>query len=95
MSIYKQLIPQTQPVQNVASFSCGHSCVVAVDDWGELFSLGNNEFGQLALEGELHSKAFKKCSSQSIGKVKTVNCLQDTTFILTQENEIYICGRIS
>jgi len=49
--IFKQSKPQSQPSQNIIKFSCGNSCVIAIDDRGDCFGFGSNELGQLGIEG--------------------------------------------
>jgi alpha-tubulin suppressor-like RCC1 family protein len=66
-NLFKQAQPQLQPAQNIYSISCGNSHVVAIDTYGDAFVIGSNEFGQLGLEGERHTKAFKKINSRFIG----------------------------
>lgn len=40
--IYKQAKPHMQPAQNIIDFSCGSSSILAIDDRGDVFCLGNN-----------------------------------------------------
>ena len=93
--ILKQAKPTAQPGQKITNISCGNNHVTAVDAYGDLFVLGSNEFGQLGLEGELHAKTFKKLSSVWIGPVRKAFCLADTTFMVTRDEEVFFCGRIS
>ncbi len=57
--------------------------------------MGSNQYGQLGFEGELHAKTFKKLNSVWLGPVRKVICLGDATFIITRDEELFFCGRIS
>lgn len=57
--------------------------------------LGSNESGQLGLEGEMHSKTFKKFNNNMIGPLRKVFCILDASFFVTKEEELYIVGKIS
>lgn len=47
--------------------------------------MGSNQFGQLALEGELHAKSFKKLSSVWLGPMRKAICIADMTFLITRD----------
>lgn len=94
-NIFKQPKPSVMPGQNIKYFSCGNSHVAAVDAYGDLFMLGSNEFGQLGVEGELHLKGFKKLNNVWLGPIRKAICLADSTFIITRDEELFFCGRIS
>ena len=91
----KQAKPTVQPGQNIKSISCGNNHVTAVDNYGDLFVLGSNEYGQLGLEGELHAKTFKKLNNVWLGPVRKTFCIADTTFMVTRDEETFFCGKIS
>ncbi len=78
--IYKQGQPHMQQSTNIVNYSCGNSCIVCVDSYGDVFALGNNEWNQLHLKGEYFTKTFKKIPDQILGKIKRVFCIGDCTF---------------
>lgn len=85
-----------QQSANIVEFSCGNSCIVCVDKNGEVFGLGNNEFGQLVLPGEFFSKTFKKIPiNNTIGNVKKAICIGDCTFYVSEDDEVFFAGRFS
>ena len=83
--IYKQTQPHMQQSTNIVNYSCGNSCIVCVDSYGDAFAMGNNEFNQIFLKGEYFSKTFKKIPDQILGKIKRVFCIGDCTFFENQD----------
>ena len=94
-NIYKQQQPSPQPGQNIVEISCGHSHIVSVDAYGDVFVLGSNEFGQLGLEGELHARTFKKLNNMWFGALRKAVCIADASFFISRDEELFFCGRIS
>ena len=60
-----------------------------------MFVLGSNEVGQLGLDGEFHAKAFKRLCQPFLGPVRASFCINDSTFLVNREEEVFFCGRIS
>ena len=83
--IIKQQQPYLQPAQNIVGISCGLNHLVAIDRYGDSFVFGSNEHGQLGLEGEMHSKTFKKFNSSITGPLRKAYCILDSTFLVTRE----------
>lgn len=71
---------------NIVNYSCGNSCILCVDSYGDAFALGNNEFNQAFLKGEYFSKTFKKIPDNILGKVKKVFCIGDCTFFVNSDD---------
>lgn len=94
-TLYKQAQPYQQPIGNISSIACGWSHAVAVDSYGDVFVMGSNEAGQLGLQGELHSKQFKRLQHAYLGPARTVFCVNDATFLVNRDEEVLFCGRIS
>ena len=84
-----------QQSTNIVSFSCGNSCIICVDSYGEAYALGNNEYSQIYLKGEYFSKTFKKIPDTILGKVKRVVGIADCTFFVNCDDEVYFIGRYS
>lgn len=74
-----------QPAQNIKSFSCGNTNIIAIDENGDIFCFGSNDNGQLGLQGEFQSKIFKKLNDNSLGKAQKVVCLNDATFFINTD----------
>ena len=94
-AIYSQSKPQMQDSKNIVKFSCGNSHTVALDSDGYAYALGNNDMGQLGLEGERITKSFKKVNNNMIFGIQKVYCLQDCTFFVNEECEVFFCGKYS
>ena len=68
---------------------------MALDSEGYAYALGNNDFGQLGLGGDRFSKVFKKVNNNMLMDLKKVFCIQDCTFFINEECEVFFCGKHS
>lgn len=76
-------------------FSCGNSHTIAIDSEGISYALGNNDVGQLGISGERFTKLFKKINNCMIGEVGKIFCINDATFFINSDQEVFYCGKYS
>lgn len=93
--IYTQNKPQLQDSKNIVNFSCGSSHTVAVDSHSYAFSLGSNDQFQLGIPSQKLCKSFKKIDNNMIGDIKKVFCINDCTFLVNTDMEVFFCGKYS
>ena len=85
---------EVKNVGTVVEFSCGVSHLVLVNKEKQVFGVGSGELGQLG-GSEDSKKEFSKMDTSRIGLVHRVFCLLDCTFLLTEDEELFFCGRYS
>ena len=86
------LIPQKikEDIPPVVSVSCGYSHTLIITNDSNLWSTGNNKFGQLCLGKEINqSSTFQKTSFSNILKISSGRCY---SLIQNDKGEIFSCG---
>lgn len=68
----------------------GRAHLVAVDEAGNIYTSGENSFGQLGRNEKTPFGAPQKINFQS--KVKFVAAVQDLTYLVTEDNRVYVAG---
>lgn len=86
-------LPTDEPIVEVA---CGRSHSLLKNKAGEIFSLGNNSFGQcgrpiVEKEDYFASKKVHKIDSLP-NDIKQITCGQDHSLFLSNTGELYSCG---
>lgn len=87
------LLPSKAPIVKV---SCGRSHSLLMNRDGDIFSLGNNSFGQCARpivedENYFGSKTVTKMESLP-SNIEQILCGQDHSFFLTEDGKLFACG---
>ena len=93
--IYNQPKPILQDSKNIVNFSCGNGYILAVNSDGEASALGSNDLFQLGIPAEKLTKTFKKIDTKMLGDIQKCFCVNDCTFLVNTDNEVYFCGRYS
>ena len=88
INLYDNLNSSTVP--NVKDFSMGKNHVCYIDASNNLYSKGDNTYGQLGISNFDSKQTFTKVSS--VGDVKEVICDEFNTAILTNGGNVYVCG---
>jgi hypothetical protein len=57
----------------------------------ELYACGNNEWGQLGLGDNMSQNTYTQIGNY-LGKITNISCGENSTFILNDKNELYVCG---
>ena len=95
VSIYSQAKPNMQESKNIVDFSCGSHHTIAVDSSGEAYALGSNDSFQLGMPTERLAKNFRKIDNNMIGEVTKPFCINECTFLVNSDCEVFFCGRHS
>ncbi|KAL9643511.1 hypothetical protein ABK040_010125 [Willaertia magna] len=74
---------------NVKDFKVGRGHLIILDDLGDIYGRGNNEYGQLGIPLTYCSNLMK---IELPFKVIQIKCFAYGTLILSDENELYCCG---
>jgi alpha-tubulin suppressor-like RCC1 family protein len=74
---------------NVLSVTCGARHTIIITKNNELYSCGDNDYGQLGLGDNNNRNIFTKVD---IPNVLSVACGSNHTMIITKNNELYACG---
>lgn len=82
----KQL-PGLPPINNIA---CGDFSIILVDDEGNLWGCGKNDFGQLGMGHK--NKVELPTQIPNITNVSQVVCGDDHSVALTNQGDIFACG---
>ena len=93
--IYYQPKPQLQDSKNIINFACGSSHTIAVDSAGDAYALGSNDQFQLGIPSEKLCKSFKKIDNNMVGDIRKVFCINDCTFVVNSDMEVFFCGKHS
>ncbi|KAG5418397.1 ATS1 [Candida metapsilosis] len=73
--------------------ACGGNHTLILFDNGEVFSCGDNEFGQAGHSEDVSSVPVFTRIPPVQGKIIDISCGWDYSFLLTDRNELYVCGR--
>uniref|UniRef100_A0A1B0GKG8 RCC1-like domain-containing protein n=1 Tax=Lutzomyia longipalpis TaxID=7200 RepID=A0A1B0GKG8_LUTLO len=91
-------LPKKSPEEKlkVKSIAAGRAHTILITDGGEIFSMGNNSYGQLGreiVEGEdyMRSHIVHRFTLPN-ELVASVCCGQDHTMFLTESGRVYTCG---
>ena len=76
----------------INNVSCGSKFVYVICDDNSIWSMGNNEFGQLGLKNYRASEQFKQIKSKKCSNIISISCGNSHALFLTNENTVYSCG---
>ena len=76
----------------VKQIACGTAHTFILTEDNQLWACGFNKFGQLGLGDNYYRKTLTKLNWTG-GAVKQVTCGDDYTFVLTEDNQLWACGR--
>ena len=83
--------PIKMPIQGkVISISCGNFHYCALTEEGRVYGWGDHEFYQLEVGRHVPRS---DPISLSIFNVKNICCCDDMTFVITNDDELYACGK--
>ena len=82
--------PQKLDLPPIKQISCGEKFVFCLSELGELYSFGNNSYGQLGLGNYTRSTSPQKL--ESFGDIELVECGYDFTLCKNIHNEIFVWG---
>lgn len=74
---------------NIDRMACGSGHLLAVSKTDELYSFGNNQFGQL---GAGNTDYQNEPILIPMPKILSVHCATYTSFVITKNYEVYFCG---
>lgn len=78
--------------EKIIAVSCGNSHALILTNKGNVYSTGNNQFGQLGLGPKLSRKSnFTKISTLS--NITQISCQYDHSICLDKDNKIWSFGR--
>ncbi|KAL9651961.1 hypothetical protein ABK040_000304 [Willaertia magna] len=82
-------IPNENNLQ-IKDLQCGNCHIILLNKNGELYGLGDNQYGQLGLDDIEKVYYFTKINLDF--KVKKIICNNDNTLLINEFNELYVCG---
>ena len=88
LQITPSLIPNAPP--NIVHFVCGCNQSLFLDTEGNVFSVGNNEYGQLGLGHTRTKNVLKKIPN--IPPIKTISCVSSSCYLIDFEGNLWIFG---
>jgi alpha-tubulin suppressor-like RCC1 family protein len=72
--------------------ACDRAHVIALDSDGNLYSWGRNEFGALG-QKKVSSSPVPTKIHQNFQHISKIFCAPDSSIILTNDGNVYVCGR--
>ena len=75
---------------NIAQFGCGYEHNLFLDSEGNVFSVGNNEYGQLGLGHNTNQNVLSKIPN--IPPIKIISCLRASCYLIDFEGNIWSFG---
>ena len=82
------LIPDVS--SNIIQFICGSHHNLFLDSEGNVFSFGNNEYGQLGLGHNTNQNVFNKISN--IPPIKIISCVRSSSYLIDFEGNLWSFG---
>lgn len=76
----------------IKELSCGEYHVAFINESGQLFTFGENYYGQLGISQDIEKKWIPTLISGEWKKIKHVACGTYHTAILTTDDEVYVTG---
>ena len=86
--ITPSLIPNTP--SNIVQFVCGYSQNLFLDQEGNVFSVGDNYFGQLGLGHNINQNELKKIPN--IPPIKIISCVSASCYLIDFEGNLWTFG---
>ena len=86
--ITPSLIPNLPP--NIVKFVCGYEHSLFLDSEGNVFSVGNNNFGQLGLGHNTDQNELNKIPN--IPPIKTISCVGCSSYLIDFEGNLWSFG---
>ena len=89
---YHQITPSLIPdlPSNIVHFVCGSSHNLFLDSEGNVFSVGNNVYGQLGLAHNIHQNELNKISN--IPPIKIISCVGGSCYLIDFEGNLWTFG---
>ena len=75
---------------NIVHFVCGSQHILFLDCEGNVFSVGNNEFGQLGLSHNTDQNVLNKIPD--IPLIKTISCVGTSSYLIDFEGNLWAFG---
>ena len=75
---------------NIVQFVCGNSHSLFLDSEGNVFSVGNNEYGQLGLGHNRNQNELNKIPN--IPPIKTISCVRLSSYLVDFEGNLWSFG---
>ena len=82
------LIPNLPP--NIVQFICGYYHSLFLDSEGNVFSVGENQYGQLGLAHNINQNVLNQI--QNIPPIKTISCVGHSSYLLDIAGNIWSFG---
>ena len=88
--------PQITPILipnlplNIVQFICGYAHILFLDAEGNVFSVGNNVYGQLGLGHKADQKVFRKIPN--IPSIQTISCVCFSSYLIDFEGNVWGFG---
>lgn len=83
---------RTPTDETVVSVSCSYTAVWLLTQNGKVYGTGENSYGQQS-SGDINNVLTFIDRTPSDKTITKISCSSNTTWILTNENEVYGCGR--
>ena len=76
--------------KNIVQFVCGHHHNLFLDSKGNVFSFGDNEYGQLGLAHKKNKNESTRISN--IPPIKTISCVRSSCYLIDFEGNLWAFG---
>ena len=86
--ITPSLIPNAPP--NIVQFLCGYNHSLFLDSEGNVYSVGENNFGELGLGHNMNQNVLNKIPN--IPPIKTISCVYASCYLLDFEGNLWNFG---
>ena len=88
---HPQITPSVIPTpSNIIHFVCGFYQSLFLDSEGNVFSVGNNEYGQLGLGHNTKQNVLNKIPN--IPPIKTISCVSASCYLIDFEGNLWTFG---
>ena len=89
---HPQITPSLIPnlPSNIVHFVCGYHHNLFLDSEGNVYSVGNNEFGQLGLGHNTNQDELNKIPN--IPPIKTISCARSSSYLIDCEDHLWSFG---
>ncbi|KAH7645080.1 williams-beuren syndrome chromosomal region 16 protein-like protein [Dermatophagoides farinae] len=83
--------------EKIIKISSAGDCVLAINEKGQMFGWGNNEYGQLAMannvnQTQIHTSRHLKVDNNSIGKISDVAAAGSMCALINDSGSIFVWG---
>ena len=88
--ITPSLIPYTP--SNIVQFICGYNQSLFLDCEGTVYSVGNNEYGQIGLSNDTNQNEYELKKIPNIPSIKIISCVSASCYMIDFEGNLWSFG---